>query len=151
MALALVATGPMPMPPTSPREADVKVAGTALKAASTRMRTATLVPEVAVLLVAAVTDSGEMENTSPGLPTPVSSASYSVSPMTQLSSKPVSTSRNTTIFQSRPLDTMFRSLSSSSPTRPLTSIYCETSNSLTTRSQLLSRSTLFPSLWAAVI
>lgn len=78
MALALVATGPMPTPPTSPLVAVVKVAGMGPKAASARTHTATLEPGVLVLLVEAVTDNGEMANTSPDQPTLAWSVSSSV-------------------------------------------------------------------------
>lgn len=53
------------------------------------------------VLVATVMDSGKMASTSPDHQMHVSSVSSSVSPTTPASSKPASTSRSTTTFQSR--------------------------------------------------
>lgn len=71
---------------------------------------------VTLLLVVAAMDNGVMASTSLDLLIHVSSVSFSAYPMTQPSSKPVSTSRSTTIFPLRLLVTMSPSQFSNSPT-----------------------------------
>lgn len=110
-------------------------------------------PVVAMFLLLAVLemDSGEMANTLPVLPILVSSVSSLVFKMIQQNSRPVSTSRSTTIFPSRLLVMMFPSHAPNSPTHLWTIICCATLNSLTTRPQHQFKSTPFLLSWVVVI
>lgn len=83
--------------------------------------------------------------------THASSVSSSVSPMTQPSNRPVSTSRSTTISQSRPQDTMSQNQSSDSPTHRWMTISFATLSLLTTKSQRQFKSTPSQLSWVDVI